>query len=82
MSRVVVPVVGVWQELALCTQTDPELFFPDQGGSTRQAKVVCSRCEVRAQCLADALARGEGFGVRGGLSPRERRAVARLDGGW
>ena len=36
-----------WQERALCAQTDPEAFFPEKGGSTREAKRVCLTCEVR-----------------------------------
>ena len=32
-----------WQERALCAQTDPEAFFPEKGGSTREAKRVCAR---------------------------------------
>ena len=36
-----------WQERALCAQTDPEAFFPEKGGSTREAKRVCATCEVR-----------------------------------
>ena len=39
----------------LCTQTDPELFFPEKGGSTREAKKVCANCTVRAECLSYAL---------------------------
>ena len=38
-----------WQERALCAQTDPEAFFPEKGGSTREAKKVCMACEVRAE---------------------------------
>jgi WhiB family redox-sensing transcriptional regulator len=64
-----------WQEQALCAQTDPEAFFPEKGGSTRQAKQVCRNCPVRAECLAYALAHDERFGVWGGLSERERRAL-------
>ncbi len=41
-----------WQDQAFCAQTDPEAFFPDKAGSTREAKRVCSGCEVRAACLA------------------------------
>jgi WhiB family redox-sensing transcriptional regulator len=48
-----------WQERALCAQTDPEAFFPEKGGSTREAKRVCLSCEVRAECLEYALAHGE-----------------------
>jgi WhiB family transcriptional regulator, redox-sensing transcriptional regulator len=64
-----------WQERALCAQTDPEAFFPEKGGSTREAKRVCMSCEVRAECLDYALAKDERFGIWGGLSERERRRV-------
>ncbi len=45
-----------WQERALCAQTDPEAFFPEKGGSTREAKKVCLACDVRGECLEYALA--------------------------
>lgn len=64
-----------WQERALCAQTDPEAFFPEKGGSTREAKRVCMSCDVRAECLTYALANDERFGIWGGLSERERRRV-------
>lgn len=64
-----------WQERALCAQTDPEAFFPEKGGSTREAKRVCLSCEVRVECLDYALANDERFGIWGGLSERERRRV-------
>ncbi|WP_369375683.1 WhiB family transcriptional regulator [Promicromonospora sp. Populi] len=66
-----------WQERALCAQTDPEAFFPEKGGSTREAKKVCSGCEVRAECLDYALENDERFGIWGGLSERERRKLKR-----
>ncbi|WP_147794073.1 WhiB family transcriptional regulator [Cellulomonas sp. Y8] len=66
-----------WQERALCAQTDPEAFFPEKGGSTREAKKVCTGCEVRAECLEYALANDERFGIWGGLSERERRKLKR-----
>lgn len=66
-----------WQEQALCAQTDPEAFFPEKGGSTREAKRVCSRCDVRGDCLTYALAHDERFGIWGGLSERERRRLKR-----
>ena len=65
-----------WHDLARCAETDPEMFFPEKGESTRPAKRVCAGCEVRAECLQDALDRGERFGVWGGLSERERRVLA------
>lgn len=64
-----------WQERGLCAQTDPEAFFPEKGGSTREAKRVCLTCEVRAECLEYALANDERFGIWGGLSERERRKL-------
>jgi WhiB family redox-sensing transcriptional regulator len=66
-----------WHERALCAQTDPEAFFPEKGGSTRDAKRICGRCEVRAECLEDALVHDERYGVWGGLSERERRRLKR-----
>ncbi len=68
---------GDWRDRALCAEVDPELFFPDKGESSRPAKRVCAACEVRAECLQQALDRGERFGVWGGLSERERRALER-----
>lgn len=64
-----------WQERALCAQTDPEAFFPEKGGSTREAKKVCQTCEVRNECLEAALLNDERFGIWGGLSERERRKL-------
>ena len=64
-----------WQERALCAQTDPEAFFPEKGGSTREAKRICQGCEVRAECLEYALGHDERFGIWGGLSERERRKL-------
>jgi len=66
-----------WQERALCSQTDPEAFFPEKGGSTREAKRICTGCEVRDECLEYALAHDERFGIWGGLSERERRRLKR-----
>ncbi len=66
-----------WQERALCAQTDPEAFFPEKGGSTREAKRICMGCEVRDECLDYALAHDERFGIWGGLSERERRRLKR-----
>jgi len=66
-----------WQADALCAQTDPESFFPEKGGSTRDAKKICTSCEVRSECLEYALANDERFGIWGGLSERERRKLRR-----
>ncbi|MDE2591791.1 MAG: WhiB family transcriptional regulator [Actinomycetales bacterium] len=64
-----------WQADAICSQTDPEAFFPEKGGSTRDAKRICAGCDVKQQCLEYALANDERFGIWGGLSERERRKL-------
>ena len=66
-----------WRLSALCGETDPEAFFPEKGGSTREAKRICQGCEVRDECLEYALAHDERFGIWGGLSERERRRLKR-----
>ncbi|MCW2582791.1 MAG: Transcription factor WhiB [Klenkia sp.] len=66
-----------WQERALCAETDPEAFFPEKGGSTREAKKICTGCEVKMECLEYALGKDERFGIWGGLSERERRRLRR-----
>lgn len=67
-----------WQSRANCMGVDPELFFPERGSSTREAKEVCRGCVVREDCLEYALANGEKFGIWGGMSERERRRVRRM----
>ncbi len=69
-----------WREQALCAQTDPEAFFPEKGGSTREAKRICVGCDVKGECLEYALGQDERFGIWGGLSERERRRLKRAVG--
>ena len=64
-----------WQDQALCAQTDPDAFFPEKGGSTREAKRICKACSVRDECLEFALEHDERFGIWGGLSERERHRL-------
>ncbi len=64
-----------WTQDALCLQTDPEMFFPEKGGSTRAAKKICASCEVTEQCLDYALRNDEQFGIWGGLATRERGRI-------
>jgi WhiB family redox-sensing transcriptional regulator len=67
-----------WQERARCRDHDPEVFFPEKGGSSREAKRICSECPVRIECLNYALRRDERYGVWGGMSERERRRLKRM----
>jgi WhiB family transcriptional regulator, redox-sensing transcriptional regulator len=66
-----------WQNYANCLGVDPDLFFPERGASTREAKEVCRGCVVREHCLEYALVNGEKFGIWGGMSERERRRIRR-----
>lgn len=86
LSTVVAP--PEWTQDALRAQVDPEVFFPDkgQGDHARQAKTICSRCTVSAECLDYALAYEYGAygvatsypaGIYGGLTERERRRLRR-----
>lgn len=66
---------------AMCAQTDPELWFPEAGGSNDKAKRLCRLCPFLAACRQWALSNpmGARYGVWGGLSERQRqrrRAVA------
>jgi WhiB family redox-sensing transcriptional regulator len=67
--------VPEWMGDGLCAQVDPERFFPEKGGSTREAKRICGSCPVREKCLAYAVENGERFGIWGGASERERRKL-------
>ncbi len=66
-----------WQSRANCMGVDPDLFFPERGASTKEAKEVCRGCVVRDDCLEFALRNSEKFGIWGGMSERERRRVRR-----
>jgi WhiB family redox-sensing transcriptional regulator len=64
-----------WQVMARCSEVDPEIFFPERGGSSKAARSVCAQCNVRSQCLEYALNNKEQFGIWGGTSERERRRL-------
>ena len=70
--------VRSWVQRAHCVGLDADLFFPDRGEPTRDAKAGCAGCEVREECLDYALSTGQKFGVWGGTSERERRALRRM----
>lgn len=68
-----------WYELAKCKGSDAE-FFPEgftEETLKRMARAACSGCFVKDQCLEDELAQGRNdqHGIRGGTTPRERRAM-------
>ncbi|GAA4916671.1 WhiB family redox-sensing transcriptional regulator [Stackebrandtia albiflava] len=65
-----------WSSLAACREGDPDALFV-QGAEQNVAKKVCKGCPVRMECLADALDNNVEFGVWGGMTERERRALLR-----
>lgn len=64
-----------WMAEAICSQTDPDAFYPEKGCSSAEAKRVCQGCPVREICLEFALANHERWGIYGGKSERERRKI-------
>ncbi|MEU7170357.1 WhiB family transcriptional regulator [Micromonospora tulbaghiae] len=74
-----------WRHDAVCRDMDGELFFPigvsgPAQMQTEQAKNICHTCPVEAACLAWAIESGQEFGVAGGMSEDERRALVRRHG--
>jgi WhiB family redox-sensing transcriptional regulator len=65
-----------WTARAACKGTDPDELFV-QGAAQNRAKLICRGCPVRTECLADALDNRIEFGVWGGMTERERRALLR-----
>src|SRR6266536_1029634 len=65
-----------WTARAACKGTDPDELFV-QGAAQNRAKLICRGCPVRTECLADALDNRIEYGVWGGMTERERRALLR-----
>ena len=65
-----------WTARAACKGTDPDELFV-QGAAQNRAKLICRGCQVRTECLADALDNRIELGVWGGMTERERRALLR-----
>lgn len=63
-----------WAARGACRSSDPDALFV-QGAAQNRAKAVCLGCPVRTECLADALDHRIEFGVWGGMTERERRAL-------
>ncbi|ADU01352.1 WhiB family transcriptional regulator [Mycolicibacterium gilvum] len=63
-----------WVSQARCRQTDPDELFV-RGAAQRKAAVICRHCPVIAECGADALDNRVEFGVWGGMTERQRRAL-------
>ena len=69
---------GDWITKAICTQTDPEMFFADSNAEAYAPAIsVCNRCPVRDECLNYALANNITHGVWGGVTANQRRLMSR-----
>src|SRR6188472_716915 len=66
----------IWAGQGRCVSNDPDALFV-RGAAQQNAKIVCQKCPVIAECLADALDNRTEFGVWGGMTERERRAMLR-----
>lgn len=68
-----------WRDEAACVGQDLEVFFPETSGNCRKARQVCFSCPVRVECLVDSLSHEtfSEFGIRGGLTPEQRRKIVR-----
>lgn len=72
---------SAWQTVAACRGMDPAIFFSPDDDASGVARAVCSICPVQAECLAEAFARQETYGVWGGTRERDRREAARTHAG-
>jgi WhiB family redox-sensing transcriptional regulator len=66
-----------WMDDGLCRQVDADMFHPEVGGPTKDARRVCMACDVRVQCLDYALTTPGCLGIWGGTSEGQRRAMKR-----
>jgi WhiB family redox-sensing transcriptional regulator len=63
-----------WAQLGACVAAEPDALFV-RGAAQQAAKKVCAGCTVIAECLADSLDNRTEFGVWGGMTERQRRAL-------
>jgi WhiB family redox-sensing transcriptional regulator len=66
-----------WMSRGICAQVGGDEWFPEKGGTTKRAKLICSRCPVQAECLQYALDEDIDWGVWGGASREERQFMRR-----
>ena len=66
--------VEEWALQGSCIAAEPDALFV-RGAAQQLAKQVCMACPVIAECLADSLDNHTEFGIWGGMTERERRAL-------
>ncbi len=69
------PLLAGWRERAACRGARIEVFFPGRGETAGPARQVCAQCPVRQQCLEFAVSNRIVYGIWGGLTGPERRAL-------
>jgi WhiB family transcriptional regulator, redox-sensing transcriptional regulator len=71
-----------WRHRAACVGSDPAMWFPEDDAGVAECVAVCEGCPVRQECLTAALVETRGsydeVGVRGGLTPAERKSLRRM----
>jgi WhiB family redox-sensing transcriptional regulator len=72
---------SAWRMHSRCVGEDPEIFFKG-GGTTAKAKAICAACPVRQECLELGLEHDERFGIWGGLTWAERKALRSRRCAW
>lgn len=78
------PQKETWMDDAPCTQVDPDIFFPDKGGTIDNARTICGGCDVQFECLERTMRLEKGaknrYGFSGNMSARERSRFAKTLG--
>ena len=77
LNRIPLSPVEAWEKEAACRGLDTDSFYPEKDDSIGIPKRVCRACPVRLDCLEHALRLDDQFGIRGGLTPEERRRIRR-----
>lgn len=71
-----------WRSAGACLSADPDLFFPisTTGPAEKQiarAKMICSGCTVRLECLEFAMTHDQVYGIWGGTTAEDRQRQRR-----
>lgn len=68
----------MFQNLAACTPADEHIMFSELASKVARAKAICASCPVASQCLAFAIDDNIEFGIFGGMTPNERKALVNV----
>lgn len=69
------PDIEPWRLDALCSQSDPDRWFPAKGEASKQAQEICRRCPSMAACLEYALDNEIRWGVWGATNQNQREKL-------